>query len=719
MGIIQNYSNPELGKEFKDSNGNLKLKSLKFPGGDKFTSQPFIQTPIPDDNKVVTKPSVTSLAAYVDGVVRGSLISVQRSARDVERLTKYMATPSGVQFALKQNLLSRVAVGTETSGFFNEGIYTPLSTLAQAGVGVLGIHLNKQGLLAGIGQTKYIKQVSGTNSGSSSENRLVALSNRVIGKKISGFKLNPSIDTILRYGGGPGSILGIGYTKIKYATGNDGKTLLKLMGANGLNPKTYLVPKGGDKNFAPSIDDDTFKQSLRDKFIPILGASVKYDLYNKTIGATIASTISKSKNNLDWEVNFKSTYSVYEPSSLTPKPNISSYLTPGKFINVSVMNNGVFVSKINYDGLSLNDNLTQRIKLTSGSYHSSINDRLIEAKREITDQLNFDQYDPIDISPKMVGYTEYSSAVTLNVGPASKQTNADFKHGLHQEGKDYLANLDKNMGYYNDNGIIKYIKHRHSRNIGPDFRKTSRNIRGFGDGNPVAQATYYDKVTQQTEWYGGKSNPSAVLTVDEIYYASGTKRESTDFGIKNDLITFRIKIVDPKTPDNKEILTFRAYIDNLSDNYNPEWNAQTYMGRGEKFYKYNSFDRKISLGFTVVAEGEHHLKKKDQNGNNISPMYDKLNQLASSLAPTYTDQGYMAGNIHQLTIGNYINNQYGIITGMTYEIMDESPWDIEKGKQLPMYIKVTGFQFTPIHDFRPEYKTPSSNLKSPKFINQA
>jgi hypothetical protein len=75
----------------------------------------------------------------------------------------------------------------------------------------------------------------------------------------------------------------------------------------------------------------------------------------------------------------------------------------------------------------------------------------------------------------------------------------------------------------------------------------------------------------------------------------------------------------------------------------------------------------------------------------------------------------MAGNIHKLTIGNYINDQYGIITGLTYEIMDESPWDIESGKQLPMYIKVTGFQFTPIHDFRPRYKSE----KSPKFINQA
>jgi hypothetical protein len=74
----------------------------------------------------------------------------------------------------------------------------------------------------------------------------------------------------------------------------------------------------------------------------------------------------------------------------------------------------------------------------------------------------------------------------------------------------------------------------------------------------------------------------------------------------------------------------------------------------------------------------------------------------------------MAGNIHKLTVGNYINHQYGIITGLTYDIMEESPWEITTDNQLPMYIKVTGFQFIPIHDFRPEYKTGDS----PNFIYQ-
>ena len=129
------------------------------------------------------------------------------------------------------------------------------------------------------------------------------------------------------------------------------------------------------------------------------------------------------------------------------------------------------------------------------------------------------------------------------------------------------------------------------------------------------------------------------------------------------------------------------------------------MGRGEKLYKYNSFGRTISLGFTVVAEGKHHL----------TDMYHSLNEVAASLSPYYNEYGYMSGNIQQVTIGNYINKQYGIITGLTFDIDNESPWEIKAGEQLPHFIKVTGFKFTPIHNFRPEY---NPNGRSHKYIYQ-
>ena len=592
MGILSSYI----------ENGT-KLKSLKFGNDNSFTAEPFIQTPIPSDTDVVSKPK-TSLAAYGDGVIRGSLISIQRSVKDVLRLTKYMASPSGIQFTLKQNLLSRVSPETEASGkFLNEGIYTPLSTLAQAGVGILGIHLNKQGLLP-TSLKKYGEVVY--KLGQNNTNRLIKFHHESIQKPDSF-----SLETLYKYKGGPGSVLGLGKTYIQYATKGDGVTPQRLMGSNGLNPKSYMVPLKTSRVENLTIYDDASRE--------------------------------------------------------------------------------------------------ERLKLVSNSYHSFINDQLVSTGREITDTLiSGSTLDYSDVSPQIFQYKPYSSFNTLLVDKSVSDKPSEKYIVLNQGKSGYLANLNKNVGWYpdpnNPSGNLLYdstFLDGAARNIGPDFRKVNRNVRGFVD-YPDA----YDHVTKtQTEignndYWLEENNKTKV--VDRIYYTSDTKRTSNSFSPDqdHDLINFSIEIISPTK--SSKTLRFRAYIDNFSDSYNPEWNSQTYMGRGEKFYKYNSFDRKISLGFTVAAEGEHHL----------GDMYSHLNTLASSLAPTYTTSGYMAGNLHRLTVGNYVADQYGIITGMTYDIIEESPWDIESGKQLPMYIKVTGFQFTPIHNFRPEYGA------SGKFINQ-
>jgi hypothetical protein len=123
-------------------------------------------------------------------------------------------------------------------------------------------------------------------------------------------------------------------------------------------------------------------------------------------------------------------------------------------------------------------------------------------------------------------------------------------------------------------------------------------------------------------------------------------------------------------------------------------------------------------------------------------MYDKLNFLASSLAPEYLDStssGYMAGNIAYITLGGYLNDQPGIITSLDYTIPEESPWEIaidenggpaaiEDVRQLPHIMRVS-LQFTPIHKFRPEKQsfqnddlgTASTRLLRPgrqKYIDQ-
>jgi hypothetical protein len=130
------------------------------------------------------------------------------------------------------------------------------------------------------------------------------------------------------------------------------------------------------------------------------------------------------------------------------------------------------------------------------------------------------------------------------------------------------------------------------------------------------------------------------------------------------------------------------------------------MGRGENFYRYNGFTRTINLSWTVAAQSKEEL----------IPMYQKLNYLASSLTPDYSANGYMRGNLATLTVGGYLYEQPGIITSINYSVPTESPWEIGIGdnttglyvtndtsvKELPHIIRVTGFQFIPIHNFVPK-----------------
>ena len=99
------------------------------------------------------------------------------------------------------------------------------------------------------------------------------------------------------------------------------------------------------------------------------------------------------------------------------------------------------------------------------------------------------------------------------------------------------------------------------------------------------------------------------------------------------------------------------------------------------------------------------------------PMYRKLNYLASVCGPDYSDDGYMRGNLVELTVGGWCYNQPGFIKGMTLDVPDQSPWEIgivdspnpnvtsqggdKTVKEMPLIVKVSGFQFVPIHNFVP------------------
>lgn len=176
----------------------------------------------------------------------------------------------------------------------------------------------------------------------------------------------------------------------------------------------------------------------------------------------------------------------------------------------------------------------------------------------------------------------------------------------------------------------------------------------------------------------------------------------------NDLVKFRIEAIDNDDPAFSVFIHFRAFIDSFSDSYTANWTGTQYVGRGEQFYTYNNFDRTINMSWTVAAQSKDEL----------IPMYQKLNFLASNLMPDYSGEGYMRGPLVRLTVGGYLYSQPGFITALTYDIPSESPWEIgitdnntagsdNTVKELSHMIKVSGFSFTPIHNFVPRKQTNS------------
>jgi hypothetical protein len=652
----------------KLQNGDTVLKSLKFgndrPGGGN-SGQPFIKETIP----LVNSPANT------DFILRGGINAPISAAQDVARLTKYMfstKSPSGLLFIAKQNLLSRISPKTESSkgigyagGALNNGVYTPLSTLAQAGVGFLGGHLNKQG----IDPTGLIPSLSIKNyedilkTQPKDENRLInILSNSVKNLNgVKGYDINQGQD-IITYGGGPGSILGIGKTHIRYADQRTGVN-------NSLfssNKNNFL--KGGlvrlNSEDIIYIDNITYG----------LGASVQQGLTDSEIGIREDGTF------------------------------VSYYDYKSKYSTLSKDSKGLILTGSN--GYQIGNNLKYQTQKSDTTYKSQIEGKLVDFGRDLLSDSQFDIGNVGGNSNTWVSTSQdkilpkYSSLPSLaldsSVPPGTDKNIADKLNSSNNEG--YLANLNKNAGPYINPNTGEYVSFNTTspraggHSIATDFRQVNRSKRGFID-----PPNSYDKITSKTDYATSK-------TVDRIYYTSKTERTSQPLNNGIDLIKFNITVINPTSPSDTDSLNFRAYIDSFSDSYAADWASQTYMGRGEKFYKYNTFSRDMSLSFKIVAD----------NKDNLGIMYSLLNTLASSLAPTYTDNGYMAGNLHKLTVGNYVNNQFGIINSLSYDIMEESPWEIEKDNQLPMYIAVN-MKFTPIHNFRPE----SQFNETHQFINQA
>jgi hypothetical protein len=217
----------------------------------------------------------------------------------------------------------------------------------------------------------------------------------------------------------------------------------------------------------------------------------------------------------------------------------------------------------------------------------------------------------------------------------------------------------------------------------------------YGDVFTIKGFSNWSAVSRENRVGSGRKdeiNLTPIFTADN-YWADDRTPDGKH--LVRDLVKFRIQAVNTDDPQSGEWMVFRAYLTSFSDSTDATWNAINYAGRGDKFYIYNGFSRKIQIGFKVAALSAEEMK----------PMYQKLNFLMSNLMPDYggTSGILMRGPLVRMTVGNYFDAQLGILESVSYTIPNDSPWEIaldepEGGtKQLILpHIMEVSLNFTPI-----------------------
>jgi hypothetical protein len=220
-------------------------------------------------------------------------------------------------------------------------------------------------------------------------------------------------------------------------------------------------------------------------------------------------------------------------------------------------------------------------------------------------------------------------------------------------------------------------------------------------GKPRLNRLFYNKGIVNN--LGFKDNRSTVdqITYTPLYPKNNIKGLNPEDEAEKDLVPFYFEVIDNDNSNDNVFVHLRAFLESITDNFNPQWNPYKLMGRGEDFYTYSGFSREVQFSFKAHAQSRNELRR----------MYSKLNYLASVNAPDYNrTSGFMRGNLVRLTIGDWFNDVPGIIKSLTFTVQENYPWDIDRdnngkilgtGGRLPHLVDVQ-VSFTPIHDFLPE-----------------
>ena len=638
------------------------LKSLKYgkdrPGGGD-SGQPYIQTDINTVDLGNNRSKMISRSD--DGFVRGGFVGAfNASVTDVTRVNRFLkdnplwiAKQATLQFSNPKLELRKFPSGPgilgtlgtianfvqDKIGLIPTRIYNfGINTLAQVPVNAFGIHFNRHGLLPVQDEnTKYLAVVQNNNLNtkytgaglpSNSSNRLVNYAIKLLPQKPP-LRINNFLQSVLSRIPIVSSFIKPQQQIIDSYVGGPGS----VYGIGKTTIRRYDYTSNGTNKQQPQEKDKV-------NYIGTLGVSQQYfsttPLPFRTggfLGAlTRAASFTSAKPNIER----------YNNLSFSNPTNAPTNLDKATYSTTKTISNPLLINPLNNKVLSGNIGIA------------------IEPPTSVKNA-SYQKYKQIINSRKLK-----ENIYTVN----GTQVNAFGIYGNDKEGVvgfnsgEILPNSDKNPIYYNGNTVVRLRK---------SWRDITRENRvGSGLQDEINLTPLFN---------------APAGTISDKQFIIGDRAYNI-----NDLVKFRIQAVDTDNPEKSTWMIFRAYLTQFSDNVDASWNPIRYTGRGEDFYIYNGFSRKINIGFKVAALSEKEMK----------PMYQKLNYLMGNLMPDY-DGNVMRGPLVRMTVGNWLDGQAGVLNSLNYTVPQDSPWEIalaepilnERNLILPHIIEVQ-MTFTPI-----------------------
>ena len=366
---------------------------------------------------------------------------------------------------------------------------------------------------------------------------------------------------------------------------------------------------------------------------------------------------------------------------------------PSSFVGVSNYSSSVF-TKTKFPSLTNTDTLKYKPSTLDFKTHfiyasnSTTDSHIISASNDLGVSNQYFLGSAIDIPrPDITTYAQIiSTPIPLNLngntiiqggGEILNKGKTPVKNASYQKYQQIIESRQLRERTYTINGAVGaetvnafgiYGNNTPVRDTLGNILPDSSNLPIYSDGEKVIQINIpWNKVSREIRVGSGRQDQINLTPLFEN--TVGTMGDDVTIEGKkyniNDLVKFRIQSLNSNGIGSKWMI-FRAYLTQFSDSVDATWGEVQYAGRGDKFYTYGGFGRKVSIGFKVAALSAEEMK----------PMYQKLNYLMGNLMGVYEEDGLLRGNLVKMTVGNWFDGQDGILNSLSYTIPQDSPWEI-------------------------------------------